>query len=237
MPQAAADRSPTRDAGESRRAIGYLLLEPGDDQIAWRTQELRRWCAAHAVDLAHVVHDTEVVGEQRARPSLQWALARIAARDVDTLVVTRLADLSPSVSALSPLLRWFMDPGRDLVAIDVKIDTTTPEGQLAIDAVAGVGSSERERMSARTRRGLEAARASGRASVSDVPALSERIAQMRSEGMTLQAIADVLNEDGVATVRGGAKWRPSSVQRAAGYRRPAALPHGIGLPEQRRRSA
>jgi hypothetical protein len=37
--------------------------------------------------------------------------------------------------------------------------------------------------------------------------------------MTLQAIADVLNREGVPTQRGGAKWRPSSVQTAAGYKR------------------
>ena len=44
---------------------------------------------------------------------------------------------------------------------------------------------------------------------------------MRSDGLTLQAIADVLNAEGVPTLRGGAKWRPSSVQGATGYRRPA----------------
>ena len=54
----------------------------------------------------------------------------------------------------------------------------------------------------------------------DVPALKERIVTMRTSGMTLQAIADVLNAEGVPTLRGGAKWRPSSVQSAAGYRRP-----------------
>jgi hypothetical protein len=37
--------------------------------------------------------------------------------------------------------------------------------------------------------------------------------------MTLQAIADVLNAEGVPTPRGGAQWRPSSVQTAAGYKR------------------
>ena len=37
--------------------------------------------------------------------------------------------------------------------------------------------------------------------------------------MTLQAIADRLNEEGVPTVRGGAEWRPSSIQAAAGYKR------------------
>jgi hypothetical protein len=53
---------------------------------------------------------------------------------------------------------------------------------------------------------------------------------MRDDGMTLQAIADVLNAEGVPTLRGGAMWRPSSVQRAAGYRRPSAATGGIELP-------
>jgi hypothetical protein len=38
--------------------------------------------------------------------------------------------------------------------------------------------------------------------------------------MTLQAIADRLNEEGIPTLRGGKQWRPSSVQAATGYRRP-----------------
>jgi hypothetical protein len=42
--------------------------------------------------------------------------------------------------------------------------------------------------------------------------------------MTLQAIADQLNAEGVPTLRGGALWRPSSVQTALGYRRPGSRP-------------
>ena len=42
---------------------------------------------------------------------------------------------------------------------------------------------------------------------------------MRAQGMTLQAIADRLNEEGVPTVRGGAEWRPSSVRSGLGYKR------------------
>ena len=60
----------------------------------------------------------------------------------------------------------------------------------------------------------------GGGSVKDQPALQQRIADMRKSGMTLQAIADTLNGEGVPTVRGGARWRPSSVQTAAGYKRP-----------------
>jgi hypothetical protein len=36
--------------------------------------------------------------------------------------------------------------------------------------------------------------------------------------MTLQAIADTLNKEGVPTARGGAQWRPSSIQSTLGRR-------------------
>ena len=54
------------------------------------------------------------------------------------------------------------------------------------------------------------------------PELLARIAAMRRAGMTLQAISDQLNDEQIPTIRGGALWRPSSVQAALGYKRPAA---------------
>jgi anti-sigma regulatory factor (Ser/Thr protein kinase) len=59
----------------------------------------------------------------------------------------------------------------------------------------------------------------GRVERSDTAALKARIRKMRASGMTLQAIADRLNADGVPTLGGGARWRPSGVQAAAGHRR------------------
>jgi recombinase len=139
------------------------------------------------------------------------------------------------VANLPPLLSWFTGPERTLIAIDLRLDTQTEAGRLAALAVSRVGGWEHERISARTRRGLEAARArgggQGRTAVADVPELQHRIARMRKEGMTLQAIADALNEAGVPTMRGGTMWRPSSVQRATGYRRPSANSRGIELPK------
>jgi peptidoglycan hydrolase-like protein with peptidoglycan-binding domain len=45
-------------------------------------------------------------------------------------------------------------------------------------------------------------------------ALRERIRSMREGGMTLQAIADHLNVEGVRTLSGGTFWRPANVRRA-----------------------
>jgi hypothetical protein len=88
--------------------------------------------------------------------------------------------------------------------------------------VVAVGGMEREQLAERTRKGLAAARAKGavgRPAVSDRPELVKEITDMRARGMTLQAIADTLNARGEPTLRGGTRWRPSSVQAALGYKR------------------
>jgi hypothetical protein len=59
----------------------------------------------------------------------------------------------------------------------------------------------------------------------------DRIVAMRAADMTLQAIADQLNAENVPTLRGGARWRPSSIQACLGYRRPEPRDH---LPELKR---
>jgi len=94
-------------------------------------------------------------------PALQWALDQIATGKADTLVVARLGNLSPTVANLPPLLRWFAESERRLIAIDVRLATATDAGWLAAFALAGVGGWEHERLSARPRQGLEAARSRG----------------------------------------------------------------------------
>ena len=234
----AAQDAPIRT--QQRRAVGYACVtrDGGSAELAAQSGAIRAWAAENGVLLTTIVHDVELQpGDGGARPALRGALERIAARKADTLVTTRLVHLSPTVANLSPLLRWLTASPRTLVAIDLGLDTATEAGRLAASALADIGGWERERLSARTRRGLQAARARGSgggpASVADVPELKERIERMRDQGMTLQAIADALNEAGVPTLRGGAKWRPSSVQRATGYRRPQSHQPSIDLPGSR----
>jgi peptidoglycan hydrolase-like protein with peptidoglycan-binding domain len=69
--------------------------------------------------------------------------------------------------------------------------------------------------------GRGAAHSNTRAAVKDRPELLERITAMRSANLSLQQIADQLNAENVPTLRGGRQWRPSSIQVALGYRRPA----------------
>jgi DNA invertase Pin-like site-specific DNA recombinase len=123
--------------------------------------------------------------------------------------------------------------------MDIDLDTARPGGRTTLRALASVAGWEHERLSDRTRKGLEAARQKRRAasdsSTPDWTAIRKRIATMRADGMTLQAIADQLNAEEVPTQRGGAKWRKSSVQTAAGYRRRSRSTAVKDLPEVQKR--
>lgn len=92
-----------------------------------------------------------------------------------------------------------------------------------------------------TKEGLAAVRAQGRPigrpAVGDRPELGNRIRGMREDGMTLQAICDQLNAEGVPTARGASVWRPSSVQSILGYERRPRRRRIANLPEIRRRTA
>jgi DNA invertase Pin-like site-specific DNA recombinase len=167
-----------------------------------------------------VVQDVDTA-QARERQGLLYALEKIGRGEASCIIVSELGRLSRSAADLGGILDRLQRSDGRLVALDVGLDTASAEGRVAAQALSSVGSWEHER-SAKT---LAAASASpsalaDRPVVQDVGALKQRIVQMRSDGMTLQAIADVLNAEGVPTLRGGAKWRPSSVQSAAGYRRP-----------------
>jgi len=217
-------RSPSRlEPGES--VIGYVTVssEGNRNEADGAVHDIEAACEHAQWELVEVVTDRES-GRGLERPGLAYALGQIAEGKARGLIVNDLRRLSRSIVDLGALMQWFRDAGAGLVALDLDVDTSTPGGHEVAATLITLGDWERERIARRTRSGLAEVRASGRPtgrpSVSDRPDLVERITAMRAASMTLQAIADQLNAEGVPTLRGGAMWRPSSVQAALGYRRP-----------------
>jgi DNA invertase Pin-like site-specific DNA recombinase len=219
--------------------IGYIALAPDKDrhrEIDTAAELVGSWCEGRGWHLCRLIHDLERAGGGLSdRPGLAYALDQIAAGRVAGLVLAHLGDLTRSVSELAQLLRWMNTAGAFVIALDYELDTSTAAGDLAAGALIELGDWERDRIGGRTQPGLTAIRSQGaganRASVRDDPELSARISAMRARGLSLQAISDTLNAEGVPTLRGGTHWRPSSVQAATGYKRPPAKPAGgIELP-------
>ena len=212
------------DDGGGMVALGYVTVPArgADAELRRQLAPIDALCRRRGWRLQEVARDVEQPrDETQPRPGLAYALERLSRGQASCLIVAELVRLSRSAAELGRILDWFVQGQVRLLVLDVELDTGTSVGQLAAEALISVGAREREQ---RTSEGLVRASAKGgavgRPSVEDIPALKKYIAALRSSGMTLQAIADRLNAEGVPTLRGGQKWRPSSVQAAAGYRRP-----------------
>jgi DNA invertase Pin-like site-specific DNA recombinase len=231
-PRPSADRDTTPPArSESQRALrtlGYASVAADDENVSEKLESqanaIEEACSELGLSVVEVIRErVPKSGKALDRAGVSYLVERLAAGDASCVVVTGLDRLSHSVAELGKLVEWFGRCDVRLIAVDLRLDTATADGQTAARALTSVAGWEQERLSERTRKGLAAARAKrrerGDASTPDWAAVNKRIALMRADGMTLQAIADVLNEEGVPTPRGGAIWRPSSVQTAAGYKR------------------
>ena len=208
---------------------GYasLSLDRGgvaNEELREQAEAISAACERLDLELLQVVSERQPAsGKGVGRPGLEYALKRISAGDAGGLMVCDLFRLTRSPSELGAILDWFVQRGTRLISVAEEIDTAQHSGVMVARALIELSDRERERITARTRRGLQAVRRNGhpprRPAVADNTALRERIGHMRDDGMSLQAIADRLNAEGVPTVRGGAKWRPSSLQSVTGYRR------------------
>jgi DNA invertase Pin-like site-specific DNA recombinase len=221
--------APARDAAARRIAVIGYASATARGVTARREFELQaraivEECERRELRLLDLVREREPPnGKALSRPGMAYALDRISAGEATGLVVSELSRITRSAAELGKVIGWLGRSNARLVAAAQAFDTDEVKGRVAADVLIEVSRWEFERLSERTRNGLEAARRNGRSTgrpaVVDYPDIKDRIARMRADGMTLQAIADRLNEDGIPTVRGGAKWRHSSVQAAAGYRR------------------
>jgi hypothetical protein len=149
---------------------------------------------------------------------------------VVTLLTGVPANVVETICSACDRSRWLWDPNARLAVLDIKLDAATAAGDRLAALLARLSERERDRTARRTRSGLAERGAEGgsvgRPAVADRPDLRDRIGAMPPAGMRWQAIPDRLNDEGVATLRGGVGWRPSSVQATLGNRRPG--PRSVG---------
>ena len=200
--------------------IGYLTTstDAWSDEDEGSAAAIEATCEHSARDLLEIVCDREN-GRTVDRPGLSYALDRIAEGRAGGLVVSELRRLSRSPADLGALIAWFRDADATLIALDLHLDTSTPQGRQVASTLIALGSGERGSAQAAQNGGADA-RIHGRPAFKDHPELIERISTMRSANMTLQQIADQFNADSIPTLRGGKQWRRSSIQAALGYKRP-----------------
>jgi DNA invertase Pin-like site-specific DNA recombinase len=212
------------------RVIGYCRVSTDEQAmsglgLADQEKRIREMAKPHGWRITQIVRDEGLSAGTLERPGLYRALGQLAAGRADGLVVAKLDRLTRSTVDFGLLLEWFKDASKTLVLLDLGVDTSTAGGELVANVIASVAQWERGVISERTRAALAQlrlqGRPTGRPAVVDDQALRERITRMKAdEELTLRQICDRLNAEGVPTMRGAARWQPSAIQSALGYKRP-----------------
>jgi DNA invertase Pin-like site-specific DNA recombinase len=236
----ASSTASVASADDAVRAVSSSHLPPGSSVIGYLTVEGDLGAGGDGESAIEAACERsgwkllEIISERNERstldrPRLRHALERIANGQAQALVVSDFERLSGSIVELGALMAWFRDARATLIALDLDVDTSTPEGQHVATTLIALSERDHQWIASGTRRGLAKGRANGRPSgqpaVSHRPELVERIAAMPAANMTLSAIAEQLNAEGVPTLRDDKKRRPSSIQSALGYRCPGPPDH------------
>src|SRR5207248_1975868 len=98
-----------------------------------------------------VVEDAGYSGADLRRPGVQQALSVLAEGDADALVVAKLDRLSRSMLDFAALMNAAQKQGWALVALDLRVDTSTPSGEMMANVLATLPQFERRLLSRRTK--------------------------------------------------------------------------------------
>lgn len=133
--------------------IGYARVSTDDQNLDAQTDALT------AAGAERIFAD-KISGSMRKRPELDKLLDQL--RPGDVIVVTKYDRLARSLRDLLDIVEAIKDQGAGFRSLAEDIDTTTPAGRLVFHVFASIAQFERERISERTKEGLQAAKARGR---------------------------------------------------------------------------
>lgn len=133
--------------------LGYARVSTADQQLDSQLDALS------TAGAERIFADT-ITGTARTRPELDQLMRQL--RPGDVVVVTKYDRLARSLKDLLDIVEQIKAQGAGFRSLAEDIDTTTPAGRLVFHVFASIAQFERERITERTREGLEAARRRGR---------------------------------------------------------------------------
>jgi site-specific DNA recombinase len=192
------------------QVVGYSRVSTEDqarDGVSMSAQEakLEAYCLVKDWTLVKVIRDEGYSAKHLKRPGLEALLALVTSREVEAVIVYKLDRLTRSVSDLDKLVRLLDRHDVALVSLQESLDATTATGRLMMNLLASVSQWEREVIGERTSDALQHLKAQGKRYCHTVYDNAEVIAlmhQLRTDGLSYEAIAQHLNHAGIPTARG-----------------------------------
>lgn len=200
------------------RVVGYVRVSTAEQADSGLGLDAQRAAIEAEADRRGwsltIIEDAGYSAKDMKRPGIAAALGLLASDAADVLCVSRLDRLSRSMLDFTSLMATAQRGGWSIVALDLGVDTTTPEGEMMAHIRATFAQYERRLIAQRTREALAQRKAAGhrlgRARVigEDV----ERRARELRKSMSIRKVATALEAEGF-TAPGGKPWQPSTLHR------------------------
>jgi len=206
---------------DAQRVVGYVRVSTEEQAdsgagLAAQRSAIAAEAARRGWELVAIYEDAAASGKSlNGRPGLQSALMAIEGGEAGALVVAKLDRLSRSLLDFAGLMDRSKRRGWSLVALDLGVDTTTPQGEVMASVLAAFAQFERRLIGQRTKDALAERRAAGvrLGRPSTLPTTTvATMRRLRAEGLTYQGIADALRSSGTRSGQGG-QWTATTVRR------------------------
>lgn len=215
-----------------KKYLGYIRVST-DEQVEGfglnaQRASVESYAKALGYELEDVIADEGYSGSTMDRPGIQRVLETMRGCDYAGVIVYKLDRISRSLKDILVVHDDIFVPcGSGIISVKEQFDTTTAAGKLFFQMLGGFAEFERSVINERMMSGKEQKAKQGKFAGGSAPfgydlvngelVINEEQAewvrtvfQMRAEGVTMQAIADTLNNEGVQTKR-GAEWSRKQV--------------------------
>ncbi|WP_083291619.1 recombinase family protein [Rhodococcus sp. 1139] len=202
------------------RVVGYARVSTqaqGEKGYGLAAQQdvMRQYCAANGLQLLTITYDVVSGGSVEKMHGRATAIAAIESGLADALLVRALDRATRDQLDAASIFKRANKNGWRLLDCD-RADSGDPSQRLLADIRIAMAAEEKRKISERTREGMRRAKAQGkhigRPSRID-PVVVEGIVEMRQEGLSAKAIAEVLDGTDIRPPGGGRGWSDSTIRR------------------------
>jgi len=213
-------------SGAKTKAIIYVRVstdKQGQSGLGAEAQHLRcqQYAASNDVLVVDVITDVESGGDLD-RPGLKKALAALENGQANAILISNLDRLTRDTEDGLSLTKKYFGEDSDylLLSAGENIDPRTADGEFFLTIQLAIARRELRRIRERTKSSL-AVKSRQLAKTGEqlgaptaeqkVPEATQLVLKLHSDGVPERQIAEILNQRGVPTARGG-QWRQNIVQ-------------------------
>jgi DNA invertase Pin-like site-specific DNA recombinase len=199
--------------------IGYVRVSTEEQAVSGLGMQAQREAIAREAKRKgweiRWIEDAGYSGKSLKRPGITEALEALRKGEAAGLITAKQDRLSRSSLDFALILDRSQREGWTVVALDIRVDTSTPAGEFVASVMAASAQQERRLIGERTRLALAAKKAQG-FRLGRPPVLPRsvvrRIIRLRDGGAGWSEIGRRLDADCVPTAQGGKLWYPATVR-------------------------